>query len=55
MRSDEDELGLTYNQIDDYLENKELSEDIITKIEKLYITTRHKRVLRVTPLDIWWH
>lgn len=53
-RSDEDELGLKYDEIDDYLEGKSLPEEIVQKIESRYLQTEHKRVLPVTPTDTWW-
>lgn len=52
LRSDEDELGVTYDEIDDYLEGKQLSQEVINKIEKRYIHTEHKRRLPVAPMDI---
>ncbi|REJ04955.1 ammonia-dependent NAD(+) synthetase [Microbacterium bovistercoris] len=53
-RADEDELGLTYEQIDDYLEQRPVSDDVATRIEGKYLATRHKRHLPVTPDDTWW-
>lgn len=52
LRSDEDELGVTYDDIDDYLEGKQLSQEVINKIEKRYMKTEHKRRLPVAPMDI---
>ncbi|MEB1809475.1 MAG: ammonia-dependent NAD(+) synthetase [Bacillaceae bacterium] len=51
---DEVALGMTYEQIDDYLEGKEVPSDIKEKIEKRYIMTEHKRNLPVTVFDSWW-
>ena len=53
-RADEDELGLTYEQIDDYLEGREVAPDVAERIEAKYRATRHKRHLPVTPGDSWW-
>lgn len=53
-RSDEDELGLTYEQIDDYLEGRGVSDEIAALIEAKYLGSRHKRHLPVTPFDAWW-
>ncbi|MFC4140014.1 ammonia-dependent NAD(+) synthetase [Microbacterium sp. GCM10011525] len=53
-RADEDELGLTYEQIDDYLEQRPVSDDVATRIEGKYVATQHKRHLPVTPDDTWW-
>lgn len=44
---DEVELGLTYDDIDDYLEGKEVDPDIAEKIEERYDKTQHKRNLPV--------
>lgn len=53
-RTDEDELGLSYSDIDDYLEGKEVSEAAAVAIETRYLATRHKRTVPVTLLDDWW-
>jgi len=51
---DETELGLTYEQIDDYLEGKQVDPAVAAKIEQRFLATRHKRKLPVTPFDDWW-
>jgi NAD+ synthase len=53
-RTDEDELGLTYEQIDDYLEGREVPAGVAERIEGKYRATRHKRHLPVVPGDTWW-
>ena len=53
-QTDEANLGLTYQQIDDYLEGKEVEESVAVAIETRYIQTRHKRTVPVTPFDDWW-
>lgn len=53
-RSDEDELGLTYEQIDDYLEGKPVDAAAAARIESKYLASEHKRHLPVTPADEWW-
>lgn len=53
-RTDEDELGLSYEQIDDYLEGRELPVEVAAAIERRYLVTRHKRTVPVTILDEWW-
>lgn len=53
-RADEDELGMTYNDIDDYLEGREIPGDVADKLERTYLRTRHKRTVPVTILDDWW-
>ncbi|MFJ4650656.1 ammonia-dependent NAD(+) synthetase [Nocardia sp. NPDC088792] len=51
---DEEALGLKYNQIDDYLEGREVTPEVAEKLETIYRNTRHKRTVPVTPLDNWW-
>ena len=52
--SDEDELGVSYQDIDDYLEGKEVSEEAKAKIEKHYHNSRHKRHLPINVFDEFW-
>jgi NAD+ synthase len=51
---DEVALGLTYRQIDDYLEGIDIAPDAAERLESSYLATRHKRAVPVTPLDGWW-
>jgi NAD+ synthase len=51
---DEEALGVTYTQIDDYLEGKEVDDDVAEKLERMFLNTRHKRAVPVTPFDDWW-
>ncbi|RVW04671.1 ammonia-dependent NAD(+) synthetase [Rhodococcus spongiicola] len=51
---DEVALGVTYRQIDDYLEGKAVDSEVADKLESMYRNTRHKRAVPVTPLDTWW-
>ena len=51
---DEVALGFTYEQIDDYLEGKEVAEEIKTKIELKYKVTEHKRQSAVNLYTNWW-
>jgi len=53
-QSDEANLGLSYTQIDDYLEGKELPPEVADAIEARFRATRHKRAVPVTPFDDWW-
>ena len=41
-KTDEDKLGVKYSDIEKYINNEELSEDIKQKIEKLHNNSRHK-------------
>ncbi|KRN89053.1 ammonia-dependent NAD(+) synthetase [Ligilactobacillus ceti] len=51
---DEQALGVTYDNLDDYLEGRELSSEIMTKIENWYLKTQHKRHLPITVYDDFW-
>lgn len=51
---DEVALGFSYENIDDYLEGKEVPREIAEKIERRFLITRHKRTLPVSPFDNWW-
>jgi NAD+ synthase len=51
---DEVALGLTYAQIDDYLEGADVPAEVAGKLESIFQATRHKRTVPVTPLDDWW-
>jgi NAD+ synthase len=42
-KKDEEALGLTYDQLDDFLEGKLIDKDIIKKIIDIYTKTQHKR------------
>jgi NAD+ synthase len=53
-QTDEANLGLSYTQIDDYLEGLEVDPEVALQIETRYIATRHKRTVPVTPFDEWW-
>jgi NAD+ synthase len=46
---DEAAYGVTYEQIDDFLEGKPVSPDAVAVIERAYRATRHKRALPVQP------
>lgn len=52
--TDEAALGVTYTDIDDYLEGKEISSDAQTKIEDWWHRTEHKRHLPITIFDDFW-
>ena len=41
--TDEEALGLSYEQIDDFLEGKSISEDVEEKLVSIYQRTQHKR------------
>lgn len=43
QKADELALGLSYDQLDDFLEGREISADIEQKIVGIYVKTEHKR------------
>lgn len=51
---DEEALGVTYDEIDDYLEGKEVSEEARKTIEGHYLRSQHKRHLPITIFDDFW-
>ncbi|HJE45929.1 ammonia-dependent NAD(+) synthetase [Levilactobacillus namurensis] len=51
---DEVALGVRYQDIDDYLEGKPVSEQAATTIENWYRKTAHKRHLPVNVYDTFW-
>lgn len=51
---DEDALGVTYDQIDEYLEGQAVAPEAREIIEKRYVATEHKRRPPVTVFDTWW-
>ena len=53
-RTDEDELGVSYDDIDDYLEGREIPVAAAENIERRYLSSRHKRTTPVTITDTWW-
>ncbi|MCR8671734.1 ammonia-dependent NAD(+) synthetase [Agrococcus sp. HG114] len=53
-QSDEAELGLQYEQIDAFLEGREVDPAVAEQIVDRYTRTEHKRRMPVTPDDSWW-
>ncbi len=51
---DEESLGLSYREIDGYLQGEEISTESANALERRYDATEHKRQLPVTPADSWW-
>ncbi|WP_223702483.1 ammonia-dependent NAD(+) synthetase [Sutcliffiella deserti] len=54
LLADEDALGVTYNEIDDYLEGREVSEIAAKTIEGHFLKSRHKREQPISVFDDWW-
>jgi NAD+ synthase len=53
-QADETELGITYEELDDFLEGKEVANEVAEKIEQRYLITEHKRRPPTTMFDDWW-
>lgn len=53
QQADEDALGITYDQIDDYLEGKEICIEAQVQLEQRYRQTEHKRQGPVTLYCNW--
>ncbi|WP_233867895.1 ammonia-dependent NAD(+) synthetase [Paraburkholderia adhaesiva] len=51
LRPDEDAYGVSYEEIDDLLEGKPVSENACATILRFYDSTHHKRALPFTPQD----
>lgn len=51
---DEVALGVTYDQIDEYLEGKTVSKEAQEKIEGFYNRSMHKRHMPITIFDDFW-
>lgn len=52
--ADEVVLGVTYDEIDDYLEGREIPVDAQEKIEAWWNKTQHKRHLPISVFDDFW-
>ena len=53
-QADETELGVSYEDIDNYLEGKPVAKEVAERIEKLYLRSAHKRHIPATMFDDWW-
>jgi NH3-dependent NAD+ synthetase len=51
QKSDEATLGLSYDQIDDFLEGSEVTGEVSEKLIGIYIKTQHKRLAIPTIYD----
>ena len=54
LRTDEDELGIAYDAIDDYLEGREIPVEVAEQIEQKWWRSRHKRATPASLVDPWW-
>ncbi|PWC03984.1 ammonia-dependent NAD(+) synthetase [Agromyces badenianii] len=53
-QSDEANLGLSYRDLDAYLEGEQIDDAVAERIEARYLQTRHKRTVPVSMFDEWW-
>jgi NAD+ synthase len=53
-QTDENNLGLSYSDIDDFLEGKDVPDAVADALIARYAATEHKRQLPVGPADDWW-
>lgn len=53
-QTDEVNLGLLYEDIDDFLEGKSVDDPVAEAIEARYLSSQHKRHLPVSLFDDWW-
>jgi NAD+ synthase len=51
QKSDEQSLGMSYDQIDDFLEGKLVADDIVEKLVAIFEKTQHKRIPIPTIYD----
>ncbi|SEC14151.1 NH(3)-dependent NAD(+) synthetase [Paramicrobacterium humi] len=53
-QTDEANLGLSYTDIDAYLEGRDVDDAAAERLEGKYLASRHKRTLPVAVDDQWW-
>ncbi|KRC62978.1 NAD(+) synthetase [Agromyces sp. Root81] len=53
-QSDEANLGLSYADLDAFLEGEEIDDTVAERIEARFLQTRHKRTVPVSMFDEWW-
>ncbi|MGW9629256.1 ammonia-dependent NAD(+) synthetase [Agromyces sp. NPDC055520] len=53
-QSDEANLGLSYRDLDAYLEGEQIDEGVAERIEARFLQTRHKRTTPASMFDDWW-
>ncbi len=51
QKADEHVLGLSYDDIDDYLEGKPVSDEVEQRLTEIYLKTQHKRLAIPTIYD----
>jgi len=53
-QTDENNLGMFYHHIDDYLEGQTVEDTIAEAIENRYVRSEHKRRVPASLFDDWW-
>lgn len=53
-QTDEESLGVSYPEVDAYLQGQEVSTEAIENLERRYRASEHKRRPPVSPQDTWW-
>ncbi|TFD73479.1 ammonia-dependent NAD(+) synthetase [Cryobacterium gelidum] len=53
-QTDEANLGLQYEHIDDFLEGQPVQDEVAAAIESRYLSTEHKRRMPASLFDAWW-
>ena len=53
-QTDEANLGLRYDDIDDYLEGRPVDEAVAQAVEARFLATEHKRQVPASMFDSWW-
>ncbi|TFC95786.1 MULTISPECIES: ammonia-dependent NAD(+) synthetase [Cryobacterium] len=53
-QTDEANLGLRYEEIDDFLEGLPVDDSVAETIEKRYLSSEHKRQVPASMFDAWW-
>lgn len=54
LRPDEDAYGVTYEQIDDFLEGRSIDDVALQRILKTYTGSAHKRAPAVSAAEVLW-
>jgi NAD+ synthase len=54
QQADEDELGISYNSIDNFLEGLDVTPEEAALLEGRFLRAAHKRYMPVTPYDNWY-
>lgn len=52
-QTDEENLGISYEEIDDFLEGISISQEVENKLISRYVQTAHKRNAPITRSDFW--